>query len=163
DLVDCARLYALVSMAGADAYIAVFDAKYAYGLWRPVTAIRNADQTDNPNTPRDASWLPLGETPMHPEYPCAHCITSAAVSTVMQGIAGNEVGTFSLTSPTAPGVTRSWTTLQDYSNEVALARIYAGFHYRFSAEVGKDMGRKIGTQVLATQLRKAEALPTAQR
>src|SRR5262249_45007414 len=126
DLVDCARLYALVSMAGADAYIAVFDAKYAYGLWRPVTAIRKSDQTDNPNTPRDASWLPLGETPMHPEYPCAHCITSAAVSTVMQGIAGNEVGTFSLTSPTAPGVTRSWTTLQDYSNEVALARIYAG-------------------------------------
>jgi hypothetical protein len=154
DLVDCARLYALVAMAGTDALIAVFDAKYTYNLWRPMTAIRNADQTNNPNTPREASWLPLGDTPMHPEYPCAHCITSAAVSTVLQGVAGNEVGEITLTSPTAPGVTRKWTRLQDYSDEVALARIYAGFHYRFSTEVGKAMGRSIGEQALATQLRK---------
>ena len=121
DVVDCARLYALVAMAGADASISVFDAKYAYYLWRPVTAIRNADQTDNPATPRDAAWLPLGDTPMHPEYPCAHCITSAAVSAVLQSVAGTEVGEISLTSPTAPGVTRKWTRLQDYSDEVALA------------------------------------------
>ena len=154
DVVDCARLYALVAMAGADASISVFDAKYAYYLWRPVTAIRNADQTDNPATPRDPAWLPLGDTPMHPEYPCAHCITSAAVSAVLQSVAGTEVGEISLTSPTAPGVTRKWTRLQDYSDEVALARIYAGFHYRFSAEVGKEMGKKIGEQAVTTQLRK---------
>jgi hypothetical protein len=154
DLVDCARLYALAAMAGSDALIAVFDAKYAFNLWRPVTAIRNADQTNNPATPRDASWLPLGDTPMHPEYPCAHCITSAAVSTVLQGVVGNEVSEIALTSPTAPGVTRRWTRLQDYSDEVSLARIYAGFHYRFSAEVGKEMGKKIGEQLIATQLRK---------
>src|SRR5215510_7391228 len=80
DIVDCARLFALTSMAGNDAYIAVFDAKYTYNLWRPITAIRNADQTNNSATPRDASWRPLGDTPMHPEYPCAHCISSAAVS-----------------------------------------------------------------------------------
>ena len=154
DVVDCARLYALVAMAGADASISVFDAKYAYYLWRPVTAIRNADQTDNPATPRDPAWLPLGDTPMHPEYPCAHCITSAAVSAVLQSVAGTEVGEISLTSPTAPGVTRKWTRLQDYSDEVALARIYAGFHYRFSAEVGKEMGKKIGEQAVTTQLRR---------
>ncbi len=154
DVVDCARLYALVAMAGADASISVFDAKYAYYLWRPVTAIRNADQTDNPATPRDPTWLPLGDTPMHPEYPCAHCITSAAVSAVLQSVAGTEVGEISLTSPTAPGVTRKWTRLQDYSDEVALARIYAGFHYRFSAEVGKEMGKKIGEQAVTTQLRR---------
>ena len=154
DVVDCARLYALVAIAGADAYISVFDAKYAYNLWRPVTAIRNADQTGNPATPRDATWLPLGDTPMHPEYPCAHCITSAAVSAVLQAVAGTEVGEISLTSPTAPGVTRKWTRLQDYSDEVALARIFAGFHYRFSSEVGQEMGKKIGEQVIATQLRR---------
>ena len=154
DVVDCARLYALVAMAGADASISVFDAKYAYYLWRPVTAIRNADQTDNPATPRDPAWLPLGDTPMHPEYPCAHCITSAAVSAVLQSVAGTEIGEISLTSPTAPGVTRKWTRLQDYSDEVALARIYAGFHYRFSAEVGKEMGKKIGEQAVTTQLRR---------
>jgi len=162
DVVDSARLFALVSIAGADATIAVFDAKYAYNLWRPVTAIRNADQTNNRATPRDASWLPLGDTPMHPEYPCAHCITSAAVSAVLQGVAGNEIGEISLTSPTAPGVTRRWTRLQDYSDEVSLARIYAGFHYRFSTEIGKEMGQKIGEQVVATKL-KMETPPTGAR
>jgi hypothetical protein len=157
DLVDCARLYALSSIAGIDAFIAVFDGKYTYNLWRPVTAIRNSDPTSNPATPRDASWLPLGTTPMHPEYPCAHCIVAAAVSTVLQGVAGEEVGEITLVSPTAPGITRKWTRLQDYSDEVSNARIYAGFHYRFSTEVGKDMGRKIGQLTLATQLRGAVA------
>ncbi|MGA8822287.1 MAG: vanadium-dependent haloperoxidase [Pseudolabrys sp.] len=159
DIVDCARLFALTAMAGNDALIAVFDAKYTYNLWRPMTAIRNADQTNNSSTPRDASWRPLGETPMHPEYPCAHCITSAAVSAVLQGVAGNEIGEISMTSPTAPGVIRKWTSLQAYSDEVAVARIYAGFHYRFSTVVGKDMGKKIGELVVATQMRSAAAQP----
>jgi hypothetical protein len=157
DVVDCARLFALVSLAGADAYTAVFDAKFTYNLWRPVTAIRNADQTGNKATPREASWLPLGDTPMHPEYPCAHCIVSASVSAVLQGVVGETAGEITLTSPTAPGVTRRWTRLQDYSDEVSNARIYAGFHYRFSTEVGKDMGKKIGELTIATQLRGAEA------
>jgi hypothetical protein len=157
DIVDCARLFALVVMAGNDAIIAVFDAKYTYNLWRPITAIRNADQTNNTATPRDAAWRPLGDTPMHPEYPCAHCIISAAVSAVLQGVVGNEVGEISLTSPTAPGVVRKWTRLQDYSDEVSLARIYAGFHYRFSTTVGKEMGKKIGELAVATQMRRAES------
>ncbi|AMA56022.1 hypothetical protein BCCGELA001_06935 [Bradyrhizobium sp. CCGE-LA001] len=157
DLVDCARLFALAEIAGNDAIVAVLDAKYHYNFWRPVTAIRNADITQNPKTPRDSSWLPLGETPMHPEYPCAHCIVSASVSTVLRSIAGDEIGELSVTSPTAPGVTRKWSRIQDYSDEVANARIYAGFHYRFSTEVGKDMGRKIGDLTVATQLRGLEA------
>jgi PAP2 superfamily len=157
DLVDCARLYALTSIAGIDAFIAVFDGKYTYNLWRPVTAIRNADLTSNPATPREASWQPLGTTPMHPEYPCAHCIVAAAISTVLQSIAGNEIGEITLVSPTAAGVTRKWSRLQDYSDEVSNARIYAGFHYRFSTEIGKEMGQKIGELTVATQLRGAEA------
>jgi hypothetical protein len=150
DLVDCARLYALTSIAGADAFIAVFEAKYAYNFWRPVTAIRNADLTSNPATPREASWQPLGVTPMHPEYPCAHCITASAVSTVLQHVVGNEIDEITLTSPTAAGVTRKWTRLQDYSDEVSSARIYAGFHYRFSTEAGKEMGKKIGDLAVTT-------------
>jgi hypothetical protein len=152
DLVDCARLYALTSMAASDAFIAVFDGKYAYNLWRPITAIRNADTTNNPATPREASWVPLGTTPMHPEYPCAHCIVASAVSNVLKIVVGNEVGEITLTSPTAPGVTRKWTRLQDYSDEVANARVYAGFHYRFSTEAGKEMGRKIAKLAVGTQL-----------
>jgi hypothetical protein len=154
DLVDCARLYALSSMAAADAFIAVFDGKYACNFWRPVTAVRSADQAGSPATLRDASWLPLGETPMHPEYPCAHCIGAAAVSTVLIGIVGDDVGEITLTSSAAPGVTRRWSRLSEYRDEIANARIWAGFHYRFSTEVGKNMGTRIGTLTLATQLRK---------
>jgi hypothetical protein len=155
NLLDCARLFALVSLAGEDAYIAVFEAKYAFNFWRPVTAIRNADQSGNPATPRDASWLPLGDTPMHPEYPCAHCITSAAVAAVLRGTVGEDIGEITLTSPTAPGVVRRWTRLDDYRDEVSNARIWAGFHYRFSAEAGKSMGTKIGELTVKTQLRPA--------
>ena len=60
-----------------------------------------------------------------------------------------------MTSPTAPGVTHRWTNLNSYADEVALARIYAGFHYRFSAEVGQDMGRRIGKLVVERILQPA--------
>src|SRR4030095_11729658 len=98
-----------------------------------------------------------------PEYPCAHCITASAVAAVLRGVVGDEIGTLSLTSATAPGVTRSWTRLDDYVNEVSNARIWAGFHYRFSTEVGKDMGRKIGALTVATQLRGVEAMAEPKR
>ena len=158
NLLDSARLFALVNMAGNDAYVAVMDAKYAFNLWRPITAIRNADLSKNKATPSEASWLALGETPLHPEYPCAHCIASTAAGTVIKNVVGNDVAEITLTSPTAPGVTRKWTRIQDYIDEVSMARIYAGFHYRFSTKVGEDMGRKIAELTLATQLlRTAEA------
>jgi hypothetical protein len=153
NLLDCARIYALTSMAAADSFIAVFEAKYHYNFWRPVTAIRNADLTQNPATPRDATWQPLGETPMHPEYPCAHCISASAVAAALRAVVGDEVGEISVTSNTAPGVTRRWTRLSDYADEVSNARIWAGFHYRFSTEAGKEMGRKIGELTVASQLR----------
>ncbi len=152
DLLDCARLYALATMAANDAQIAVFDAKYAYDFWRPITAIRNGDSTGNPATPREEQWRPLGDTPLHPEYPCAHCITSSAVATVLAFLVGDEVGELSLTSPTAPGVVRKWTRISDYADEVMKARIYAGFHYRFSGEVGQAMGRQIGELTVRTVL-----------
>jgi hypothetical protein len=163
DLLDSARLFALVALATADTHIAVFDAKFHYNLWRPITAIRNGDQTGNPNTPRDPSWQPLGATPMHPEYPCAHCITSAAVGAVLTSTFGNDIPEVTLTSSTAPGVTHKWTRVQDYVEEVSSARIYAGFHYRFSTKVGQEMGRKIGELTVATQLRGAEAAASPSR
>jgi hypothetical protein len=159
DLIDSARVFALVAMATCDAFIAVFDAKYFYHFWRPITAVRYADSTGNKDAPRESSWLPLGETPLHPEYPCAHCITSAAVASVLIGVLGNEIPEVSMTSPTAPGVTRKWTRLEDYANEVGLARIYAGLHYGFSNKVGQDMGRKIGALTVATQMRASASTP----
>ncbi len=157
DLVDSARVFALVAMAADDAFTAVFDAKYTYNFWRPITAIRDADLSGNKATPREASWLPLGDTPMHPEYPCAHCITSSAVAVVLKSVFGNEIPEVSMTSATAPGITHSWTRVQDYADEVSVARVYAGFHYRFSTTIGQDMGRKIGELTVATMLRGAQA------
>ena len=157
-LVDSARLFALTAMAGDDAYIAVFDAKYAYNLWRPITAVRNADLVAKTAALRQPSWLPLGETPMHPEYPCAHCITSGAVSAVLIAIVGNEIpGSPDMTSSSARGVVRRWTRVEDYASEVSVARIYAGFHYRFSTKVGAEMGRQIGELAVKTRLRPASS------
>jgi hypothetical protein len=150
-VIDSARFMALAAIAGADAAIAVFDAKYHYEFWRPITAIRNGDQDDNPATERDATWQPIDTTPMHPEYPCAHCIVSGAVAAAIETALGTaDVPEIVMTSPTAPGVTHRWTNIRAYNEEVSHARIWAGFHYRFSTRVGKDMGRKIGEYVVRT-------------
>jgi PAP2 superfamily len=143
DVLDNARLFALYAMAMADSYISVFEAKYTYNFWRPVTAIRNADIDGNDATERDPAWEPFIATPMHPEYPCAHCINSAAGAAVLEAFFGDAVPTFSLTSPTAPGVTRRFSRLSDYVRESIDARVYDGVHYRTSGEVGAAMGRKI--------------------
>ena len=144
DVLDNARLFALFSMATVDASIAIFDAKYAYNFWRPVTAIRNADLDGNNATERDPSWEPIIATPMHPEYPCAHCISQGSAASVLESFFGDAVPTFTMTSTTAPGVTRKFSRLSDYVAEVINARVYDGVHYRTSGEVGAAMGRKNG-------------------
>jgi hypothetical protein len=149
DLIDSARFMALFAVTLTDAYIAVFDAKYHYEFWRPVTAIRNADLNDNPATVPDATWQPVDATPMHPEYPCAHCILSGAARLVLESLAaGQPTPELSLTSPTAPGVTHRWSNLDDFTTEVANARIWAGFHYRFSTRVGTALGRQVAEYVI---------------
>jgi hypothetical protein len=75
---------------------------------------------------------------------------------VLQAVVGNEVDIM-LNSPTAPGVTRRWTRLQHYSDEVSTARIHAGFHYRFSTDVAKDMGRRIGELAASSRLQPVAA------
>ena len=158
DALARARLFALASMAGADGMIAVFDAKYTYNFWRPVTAVRNADLDGNDGTEIDPAWEPLIPTPLHPEYPCAHCITQTAVAQVLQAFFGDDVEHFTLRSPTAPGVERGYSRLSDYVSEVVNARVYDGVHYRTSGEVGVAMGRKIGQYVVDHALR--EPKPT---
>ena len=145
DLTQNSRLFAAIGQAMDDAIIAVFDAKYFYNFWRPITAIRNADIDGNDATARDSTWTPFIETPMHPEYPCAHCIVAAAVGEVLKvEVGSNPLPTLSTTSPTAEGASRSWTTIDDFVQEVANARIYDGVHYRNSTEVGTVMGIEIG-------------------
>ena len=152
DVIENARLFAAAAVAMDDALVAVFDAKYAYNFWRPVTAIRNAD-----GDARDPNWLPFIDTPMHPEYPCAHCIVSGALGAVLAAEIGNgPTPTLTGTSYTAPGVTRTWVKVGDFMQEVAVARIYDGVHYRNSTVVGNAMGQKIGALA-------AQKLPKATR
>jgi hypothetical protein len=146
---DSARFMALVAVGLNDALIAVFDAKYHYNFWRPITSIRNGDIDGNPATDREATWQPIDNTPMHPEYPCAHCILSGTVSGVIKAMLGTvDIPEITITSATAPGVTHRWTNLTAFTDEVANARIWAGFHYRFSTGVGTDMGHQIGEYVV---------------
>jgi hypothetical protein len=157
-VVDSARFMALVSIATMDAGLAVFDAKYKYEFWRPITAIRNGDIDGNPATERVATWQPIDATPMHPEYPCAHCISSTAVAAVIEAVLGtDEIPEVALTSPFAPGVTHRFTNLRAYTEEVANARIYAGFHYRTSTIVGREMGQKIGDYVVKSVMQPVQA------
>jgi PAP2 superfamily len=150
-VIDSARFMTVVTAAEADAMIAVLDAKYKYAFWRPITAIRNGDIDGNAATERDATWLPIDNTPMHPEYPCAHCIVSSAVASAVEAMLGTaDIPEVTMTSPTAPGVTHRWTNVNAYADEVAVARIAAGFHYRFSTVVGQDMGRQIGLHAVKT-------------
>ncbi len=140
-----ARLFAAVAQGMDDAAIAVFDAKYHYGFWRPITAIRNGDIDGNDATERARSWIPLIETPMHPEYPCAHCILAATVGTILEAEAnGDPLPELATTSYTLEGVTRRWKSVDEFMQEVSSARIYDGVHFRNSTEVGTAMGRQVG-------------------
>jgi hypothetical protein len=145
DVTANARLFAMTAQAMDDGLIAIFDAKYVYNFWRPVTAIRNGDLDGNDATERDAGWSSFIDTPMHPEYPSAHSILAASVGTVLQAEIGKApTPVLSTSSPTAKGATRSWNSVEDFVQEVAIARVYDGVHYRFSSDVGVAMGRKVG-------------------
>jgi hypothetical protein len=152
-LVDSARLFAQLNMSMHDALLAVFDAKFEYGLWRPITAIRNGDRDGNDATTRNAGWTPLIDTPMHPEYPCAHCVAAGASGAVLESAFGSGPQVeFTLTYAAMPGVTRKYTTIQQLVDEINMARICGGVHFRTSTEVGHALGVKVGEYVLQNHM-----------
>lgn len=150
DLARNARLYAAIAQAMDDSLIAVIDAKYHYNFWRPLTAVRNGDQDGNDATERDAGWVSLVDAPMHPEYPSAHGTLAGAVGVLLQADLGKTpVPALATTSGTLKGVTRRWTRIEDFAQEAANSRVYAGIHYRFSAEAGLAMGKQVGALAAA--------------
>jgi hypothetical protein len=147
DVARNARLFALAAQAMDDALIGVFEAKYHYNFWRPVTAIRNADIDGHDGTQREASWASLIDAPMHPEYPSAHSSLASTVATVIKADVGTgPMPVLATSSPTAKGATRRWTTVDDFVQEVSDARIWGGIHFRAATEAGEAMGRRIGEQ-----------------
>ena len=142
---DTARLMAMLWAGYADAGIGCWNAKFTFSFWRPVTAIQagggNAALTGDPN------WLPLPNTPSHPEYPAAHGCVTGAVSTILAGYFGTPNLTFSVDSKVT-GNTHTFTSTNDLMQEVEAARIYAGFHYHHSVIQGRVLGLKVGHQLM---------------
>ena len=148
---DTARLMAMLWAGYSDAGIGCWNAKFTFSFWRPVTAIQagggNAALTGDPN------WLPLANTPSHPEYPAAHGCVTGAVSTILAGYFGTRNLTFSVDSRVT-GNTHTFTSTNDLMHEVEAARIYAGFHYHHSVIQGRVLGLKVGNQVVQQYFRR---------
>ena len=143
-LVENARLFALLNLAMVDATIAVWDSKYTYRFWRPVTAIPLADTDGNDATEADPAWTPLRPTPIHPEYPSAHASVSTAAAKVLTGFFGNHTAFTTATSTCPAGVVRSYDSFQAMADEIGDSRIYIGFHFRTSIRDGAHIGRHVG-------------------
>ncbi len=154
NIVESARLFAMVNLAAADASIGCWNDKYYWQFWRPITAIREADTDGNPDTEADPTWLPLFDpttpicnppplvTPPFPDHPSGHaCNTSAFVHT-LQNFFGTDriaVSVFSNKSCTW----RSFDRFSDILMEVIDARVWAGIHFRTADTQGAVLGKKV--------------------
>jgi len=139
-----ARMFALLNLSFADGVIAFYDAKYTYNFWRPVTAIRDAGITGNPETLPDSTWLPeVGNTTPDPSYPGAHAVISSAAASVLSAFFGKEHFDFVVTSEVLPGVERSFKSFSGANKEATLSRIFAGVHFRPDLTAGQKLGRRI--------------------
>ncbi|HEV3460491.1 MAG TPA: vanadium-dependent haloperoxidase [Candidatus Dormibacteraeota bacterium] len=142
-----ARLFAVLNLSFADSAIAMYDAKYHYQLWRPVTAIRLADTDGNPATIADPNWSPLAVTAADPSYPGAHSTISAAGATVLADVFGNH-DSIQVTSSALPGTVRTFNSYSDVASEAGLSRIFAGQHFRFDHVEGLELGHDVAQFVI---------------
>jgi hypothetical protein len=156
-LSENARIFALLAMAMGDASIAIFDTKYHYNFWRPVTAIQAGGLDGNRKTDPDPGWLPLIATPAHPSYASGHATVSNAARAVLANAFGKDGHAITLTHPQFPGILLSYAAWEQMTADIDDARIYGGIHYRFDQEAGAHLGRKVGTYLLRNHLRPRHA------
>jgi hypothetical protein len=145
-LSDTARLFAILWTSFADSIIGCFNAKYHFSFWRPVTAIQNGGIDGNPDTVADPTWMPLGVTPNHPEYPAAHGCVTGSVANALKRFFGTPHVTL-VVSSTVTNTKHTFTSVDDLEKEVEAARIYAGFHYHHSLVQGFVLGHHVADQV----------------
>jgi membrane-associated phospholipid phosphatase len=150
---ESARLFALISMAMADAAISAWETKYFYHHWRPVTGIQEADIDGNPVTFADESWSSLITTPPFPAYTSGHSSFSGAASRVLQRFFNTDERTFEVGSDGTPGVTREFESLAFAAEEAGQSRIYGGIHWQYDNRDGLAAGRAIGESAFRNYLR----------
>jgi membrane-associated phospholipid phosphatase len=151
-LAHSARLFALLNISLADSTIALFEAKYNYRFWRPVTAIELAGDDGNPDTNPNPNWLPLTtKTAPDPSYPGAHSTISFAGAEVLKFYFGDQF-TFDVTSESVPGAKRHFTSFSAAAQEAGLSRIYAGQHFRTDHIAGRGLGERVAESITDTIL-----------
>lgn len=158
-LAENARLFALLSLAQADAAIVTWEAKYRCHFWRPVTAIQRADEDGNPATEPDNVWESFLVAPSFPEYTSGHSTFSTASATVIAGFCGTDAIPFTTGSDALPGVTRRFDSLSACAEEIGMSRIFGGIHFLSGNRDGKICGARIGRQVFENFLLPHNRLP----
>lgn len=147
NLADAARLVALIYVANSDAINACFEAKYFYEAWRPQSAIALADTDGNSQTEADPAWTPVVPSPNHPEYPAAHGCTAGSLGEVLRQYYGTSAVSFTFDSKVT-GTSRSYASTDAMIEELKLARIYGGMHFRYSSTAGAELGGKTAAFIL---------------
>ena len=155
-LAENARLFALLNMGYANTFIMDWDAKFTYNFWRPITAIRNGDNDGNDATERDAGWLPLNDTPMHPEYPSQASIIAGMALGIFESVFGPKPAiSYTVTDFNNPSLKRQFTGVALMAEEHANVRVWGGIHFRNSLEVADGMGRKISAYLIDNSIKAA--------
>lgn len=154
DLWQRARTFALLNAVMADAYIAGWDSKLHYNLWRPITAIQQAGTDGNPATSADAHWEPMLITPPVQDHPSTHSALGAAAAVVLTQAFGSDRVSFTMASPSAlpHAPARSFNSFSDAARENADSRVRAGLHFRFATSAGLQLGTQIGQQAIQNVL-----------
>jgi hypothetical protein len=151
-LVETARAFVLLNVSVHDGLQTAQTSKFVYGLWRPVTAIRQADADLNPATDPDAAWLPLLTTPPYPTYAGNMAVIGASAARALQLTFGTNDVPVTATwkqSGGLPEVSRHFDGFWQVAQEQSESRIYGGIHFRFDQVAAQQAGKSTAEYVFS--------------
>ena len=151
-MADNARVGAQLWVTHADATIACFETKYALLAWRPFSAVNFADTDGNPATDADPTWTPFVPTPPHPEYPAAHGCAGGSMAEAFKLLFGTDDVSFEFTSNVTT-TSQHYATPQALLDDITIARIAGGMHFRFSVLDGEALGKSVADAVAQSKFK----------